>query len=131
MANSSVPADKLFTKTHEWVLIQNDIATVGITDFAQSSLGDITFVELPEVGKDVQQSSEIGVIESVKVVSDIYSPLGGTITEVNHNAAEQPEIINQDCYETGWIFKLSITNKEEISTLLSPEEYVTLIEGDT
>ena len=128
--DTQIPTNRLYTAEHEWVLVENETATVGITHYAQSNLGDITYVELPEVGDEVHQSGEAGVIESVKAASDIYSPLSGTVTEVNNDTEEHPETINTDCYGEGWIFKLSISNEEEIDNLLSPEEYEKLIEKE-
>ena len=128
--DNQIPTDRLYTSEHEWVLVENETATVGITHHAQSSMGDITFVEPPEVGDEMHQSGEAGVIESVKAASDIYSPLSGTVAEVNNDVEEHPETINNDCYGEGWIFKLSISNEEEIDNLLSPEEYEKLIEKE-
>ncbi len=128
--NSQVPTDRLFTENHEWAFIENDIATIGITYYAQSNLGDVTYIEPPEVGDEVQQKSEIGSIESIKAVSDLFSPLTGKVTSINLAVVEHPEIINQDCYGEGWIFKLLITGGGEMDTLLSSEEYEKLIEGE-
>ncbi|MCA9401424.1 MAG: glycine cleavage system protein GcvH [Candidatus Omnitrophica bacterium] len=113
----------LYTKEHEWVQIEDDEATFGITDYAQSSLGDITFVELPSVDDEVEQFEQYASIESVKAASDIYSPMSGTITEVNADLEDDPELINRSCYEKGWIAKAKITDPEEVSNLLTPEEY--------
>ena len=124
-----IPEDRLYTEDHEWAYIEDDIATIGITDFAQNSLGDVTYIELPEAGNYIQQFSEAGVIESFKAVSDLFSPLSGKVTEVNITAVEQPELINRDCYGEGWIYKLSIANKEETDALLSPEDYKKITEG--
>ncbi len=125
-----IPIDRLYTNEHEWALIEEETATIGITYHAQSNLGDITFVEPPMVGAKVHQSHETVVIESVKAASDVYSPLSGTVTEVNHDVEEHPEIINNDCYGEGWLFKISISDEEEIDDLLSPEEYEELIEKE-
>ena len=127
--SAKIPADRLYTEDHEWVIIENDTATVGVTYFAQSALGDVTYVEPPEVGSELQQFHEAGVIESVKTVSELFSPLSGIVTEVNKVAVEQPEIINLKCYSDGWIFKLSITNSKEIDALLSHEKYEKITEG--
>lgn len=124
-----IPEDRLYTEDHEWAYIEDDIATIGITDFAQNSLGDVTYIELPEAGDDIRQFSEIGVIESFKAVSDLFSPLSGKVTEVNLTAVGQPELINRDCYGEGWLFKLSIAKKEEKNALLSPEDYKKITEG--
>ena len=127
---NTILGDRLYTSEHEWVLLENKTAIIGITHHAQTSLGDITFVELPAVGDELQKSGEAGVVESVKAASDIYSPLSGTVTEVNSDLEEHPEIINHDCYGEGWIFKLSIADEAEINELLSPEDYAKIVEED-
>ena len=116
----------LFTKNHEWVLIQNNDATIGITEFAQNELGDIIFIELPETNIDVDSGSVIGTIEAVKTVADVYSPLKGTISEINVKLEDNPELINNDYYNDGWIIKLkNITVDKNI--LLTFKEYSKLI----
>jgi len=117
-----------YTKEHEWVRVENDIATVGITDYAQGELGDIVFVELPEVGTKVEQMKPFGVIEAVKAVSDIFSPLSGEVTEVNTRLESEAGIINKDPYDQGWIIKIKISVPEELDNLLSVEDYRKLIE---
>ncbi len=117
------PRELKYTKEHEWIRIEQDIGIVGITDFAQKQLTDIVFVELPEKGKRVEQGKQIATIESVKSVSDVFSPVSGEVLEVNNELGEKPEIINQDPYGKGWIVKLKIENKEEIERLMSAEEY--------
>lgn len=117
-----------YTKEHEWVKVEKDIATVGITDYAQGELGDIVFVELPEVGSKVEQMKPFGVIEAVKAVSDIFSPLSGEVTEVNTRLESEAGIINQDPYDQGWIIKIKISVPEELDNLLSAEDYRKLIE---
>lgn len=112
-----------YTKEHEWVSVEDNVGIVGITDYAQSSLGDITFIELPEVEQEVEQFEEFVSVESVKAASDIYSPMSGKVVEVNEALEEDPSLINQNCYETGWIAKIEITDPEEISNLLTAEEY--------
>lgn len=97
-----------YSKDHEWVKIEGDIATVGITDYAQGNLGDIVFVELPEVDEDVEAGESVGNIESVKAVAEVFCPVSGTIVEVNENLEDQPELVNSDPYEGGWILKLKI-----------------------
>ena len=116
-------SEKKFTKEHEWVLIENNIATVGITNHAQESLGDIVFIELPEVGKSVNSGNEICVIESVKAASDIYSPVDGVIIEVNNILSDDASIINKDAENDGWIFKLKITNESQINNLMTINQY--------
>ena len=117
-----------YTKDHEWVSVDNDIATVGITDHAQESLGDIVFIELPSVGKTVKSKEDICVIESVKAASDIYSPIDGEITEVNKNLENEASLINQDAEQNGWIFKLKISDNNQLNELMSYEEYKNFLE---
>lgn len=119
----SSPKDLKYTKEHEWAKIEDSIATVGITDFAQHQLTDIVFVELPEKGKHATQNKEIAVVESVKSVSDIFAPLSGEIIEVNESLKTSPDAINQDPYGEGWFVRIRIEDKEEISSLMSSEEY--------
>ena len=116
-------AEKKYTKEHEWVEVDGDTATVGITNHAQESLGDIVFIDLPTVGKEVKSNEELCVIESVKAASDVYSPISGEVTEVNSILEDQPEIINSSPYEDGWFFKMAPSDLGEIEDLLSPEDY--------
>jgi len=119
----NVPEDYYYTSEHEWVAIDGDIAKVGITDYAQSELGDIVFVELPSVDEETKQMESFGTIEAVKAVSDLYAPLSGAIVERNSMLEDQPELINSDPYGEGWLIRLRMENKAEIEKLLSPEEY--------
>lgn len=122
-----IPEDLKYTKEHEWAKIEGDIATIGITDFAQSELSDIVYVELPAIGTLVEQMQPFGSIEAVKTVADLYAPLTGEVIEVNEELEVNPGIINEDPYGLGWMIKIRITNPEEIQNLLSPEEYRKLI----
>jgi len=123
----NIPSDLLYTKDHEWIKIENGIATVGITDYAQGELGDIIFIELPEIGDSVQAEDSIGTIEAVKTVADIYSPLNGNILEVNINLEDNPDSINTDPYDSGWIIKLNnFTNNDD--NYLTPDQYKSLIQ---
>jgi glycine cleavage system H protein len=123
----NIPSDLLYTKDHEWIKIENGIATVGITDYAQGELGDIIFIELPEIGDSVQAKDSIGTIEAVKTVADIYSPMNGEISEVNINLEDNPDSINTDPYDSGWIIKLNnFTNNDE--NYLTPDQYKSLIQ---
>ena len=123
----NIPSDLLYTKDHEWIKIENGIATVGITDYAQSELGDIIFIELPEIGDSVQAKDSIGTIEAVKTVADIYSPMNGEISEVNINLEDNPDSINTDPYDSGWIIKLNnFTNNDD--NYLTPDQYKSLIQ---
>ena len=125
-----VPKNFMYTKEHEWVRVEGTSATLGITDYAQDALGDITFVELPEIGKQVAQFEDLAVVESVKAASDIYAPLSGRVLEVNSALEDAPETINQDCYGEGWICKLTEIIVAETEKLLSPEEYEKLIASE-
>ena len=123
----NIPSDLLYTKDHEWIKIENGIATVGITDYAQGELGDIIFIELPEIGDSVQAEDSIGTIEAVKTVADIYSPMNGEISEVNINLENNPDSINTDPYDSGWIIKLNnFTNNDD--NYLTPDQYKSLIQ---
>jgi glycine cleavage system H protein len=121
----NTPNTLKYTKEHEWVSIENDIALVGITDFAQSQLGDIVFIELPEVGSDVKQGGSFGVVESIKSVSDLYSPLDGEVTEVNNQLEDEPELCNNSPYDS-WIIKIKLSNSSQIDELLDSSSYENL-----
>ena len=123
----NIPEELFYTKDHEWVQIDNDIAIVGITDYAQSELGDIIFVELPDENTSFNSGDSVGTIEAVKTVADIYIPLNGKITEVNRNLDDAPESINKDPYISGWILKVRNFTKDN-SELLSASEYIKLIQ---
>ena len=121
---SDIPGDLKFLSSHEWVRVESDgTITVGISDHAQDLLGDIVFVELPEVGQSIDAESDTAIVESVKAASDIYSPLSGEVIEVNSLLEDQPEIINSSPYENGWFFKLTPSDLSELDNLLSPEDY--------
>jgi len=123
----SIPSNLKYTKDHEWVLVEGDIATVGITDFAQSELGDIVYVEIETVGENVSQEEVFGSIEAVKTVSDLFMPLTGEILEFNEKLDTNPELVNSDPYGDGWMVKVKISNNDEISQLLSDEAYGNLV----
>ncbi len=125
---SKIPHELYYTEEHEWVLIENDVATVGITDHAQDQLGDVVFVELPDVGRQVRQTEEFSVVESVKAASDIYSPLSGKVVEVNEDLTEAPDLLNKDPYGDGWICKIRLADPGELESLLSHEDYKNHIE---
>ncbi len=118
-----------YSKEHEWIRIDGDIATIGITDYAQDQLTDIVFVELPEVGKRIEQNGNLCVVESVKSVSDIFSPISGEIVEVNKSLEDSPELVNNGPFEGGWIAKLKIKNEAELDQLMSVEEYNKFLAG--
>jgi len=119
----NIPDDLRFTKEHEWVRVEGDIATVGISEYAQGELGDIVFVELPQVGDGATQFESIANIEAVKAVSDLYAPMSGEVTEVNNNLEGDPQVINKDPYGDGWILKIKISDASEADNLMSPEDY--------
>jgi len=121
------PAGLLYSKEHEWVKMDGDVATVGITEYAQNSLGDIVYVELPRVGAELQQFGNIGVIESVKAVSDIYTPVGGEVVEVNGELEADPALVNREPFGTGWLFKVKLADVTQPQNLLSPEKYDELV----
>jgi glycine cleavage system H protein len=121
---SDIPGDLKFLSSHEWARVESDgTITIGISDHAQDLLGDIVFVELPEVGQSVDAENDTAIVESVKAASDIYSPLSGEVIEVNSLLEDQPEIINSSPYEDGWFFKLTPSDMGELDNLLSPEDY--------
>lgn len=122
MANQS-PANLKYTKEHEWIKVEGNVGIVGITHFAQDQLGDVVFVELPAVGRELKQNEQFGVVESVKTVSDLYIPVSGKVTEVNSALEASPELINQNPYEDGWILKIAITNPAELESLLDAAAY--------
>ena len=123
----NVPNDLLYTNDHEWVSVEGNVATVGITDFAQSELGDIVFVEFPELNSTVEKGQSTGSIEAVKTVADLYMPISGTVIVVNENLDKNPEAVNNTPYDDGWMVKINITNQDEISDLLTATEYNDLI----
>jgi len=121
------PTDRRYTKEHEWVCVQNDLGTVGITDYAQDQLGDIVYVDLPAVGMQVKQLEKLGEIESVKAVSDLYSPVSGEVVEVNQGVNDKPELVNQSPYEEGWLVRLRLADPAELDNLLTAKQYDELI----
>ncbi len=127
MAN--VPSDLKYAKSHEWVRVAGDVATVGITDHAQHELTDVVFVELPEVGRKIKAGDACAVVESVKTASDIYSPVSGTVSETNKAVVEDPALVNSEPYEGGWFFKIKLSNPAELGGLLGPEQYGAQIGG--
>ena len=118
-----IPKDYKYSTEHEWVKIDGEIATIGITDFAQGELGDIVFIEFPNIGDSFDKGDVFGTVEAVKTVADLYSPLSGEITEINENLESNPELINSDAYEGGWIIKLKIINPTESNDLLDHKAY--------
>jgi len=123
-----VPEDLRYTKEHEWVRHEGNAVTIGISDYAQSELGDIVFVELPEPAAELSQSEEMGVVESVKAASDFYAPVSGKVVERNDALSDSPELINKDPYGDGWIVKIEISDEHELHGLLSAAEYEGILE---
>lgn len=121
------PADLKYTKDHEWVRIEGDHAFVGITDYAQSELGEIVFVDIATEGETVAQEEVFGTIEAVKTVSDLFMPVGGEVVEVNPELEDQPELVNEDAYGKGWLIKVAMNNASEVEALLSADDYQALI----
>jgi len=117
------PEDLKYSKEHEWVQIDGDLVTIGITDFAQDQLGDIVFVELPSAGDKLVKDEAFGVVESVKSVNDIYAPLSGTVVEVNDDLPDSPEMLNEDCYGDGWMIKMRLSAPEEAESLMDAVQY--------
>ncbi|EDS43954.1 glycine cleavage system h protein [Culex quinquefasciatus] len=122
--------ERLFTDKHEWVAVDGDIGTVGISKFAQEALGDVVFAQLPDVGTKLAQKDECGALESVKAASEVYSPVSGTVTEKNTAVEETPGLVNSSCYENGWLFKLRLTKSEELSKLMNEEQYAEFLKHD-
>lgn len=120
---STIPTDLKFTKTHEWVKVAGDEATVGITEHAQQLLGDMVFVELPEMGSQFNLGDELGVVESVKAASDVYAPVSGAVIAINNQVTEDPALVNKEPYGDGWIVKLKLTNPDEVTQLLTAAQY--------
>ncbi len=129
---SEIPGDLKFLKSHEWARVEDSgHVTVGISEHAQSLLGDLVYVELPTVGDKITAGGAAAVVESVKAASDVYSPLSGTVTSVNEALNDKPETINEDAYGEGWIFTLAIDDADQLNDLLSPDDYAALIEDDS
>ncbi|AUI08672.1 Glycine cleavage system H protein [Stenotrophomonas maltophilia SKK35] len=128
---SEIPGDLKFLKSHEWARVEgNGRVTVGISDHAQGLLGDLVYVELPEVGADAKAGEQIAVVESVKAASDVYSPISGKVVEVNSALSDKPETINEDAYGEGWMFVVELTNAEEVNELLDPDAYAEALENE-
>lgn len=123
------PDDFYYSKDHEWIKVEGEKATVGITDFAQKQLGDVVYVELPKIGAQLEFHQPLGVIESVKAVSDVYSPVSGEVIEANQELNNSPELINEDSHGKGWIVRLKIKDESELQKLMSADEYEKFLEG--
>jgi len=125
----SSPKELLYTRTHEWVKVEGDVATIGVTDHAQSELGDITYLELPDLGGEVNGGEPFGVVESVKAASDVYSPIDGEVLERNEDAIAAPDVVNSSPYEGAWLIKVKLANPAQVEALLTPEQYDELLES--
>ncbi len=123
------PNDFYYSKDHEWIKVEGNIATVGITDFAQKQMGDVVYVELPAPGTEFEFHQSMGVVESVKAVSDIYSPISGEVTEINEGLNDSPELVNEDPHAMGWIIKMKIRNELDLEKLMSVSDYEKFLEG--
>ena len=124
---SDIPEDLVYTSEHEWMRIEGNKAEIGITNHAQNELGDIVYVELPNLDDEIDSGEEFGTIESVKAVSPLYMPVSGRIIEVNSELQEHPELVNEDCYDEGWLVRIEITNAEDTDELLDPEAYKAIL----
>lgn len=124
MADYEIPGDLSYTREDEWVRVEGDRVTIGVTDYAQQQLGDIVFVELPAVGATVERGEPFGVIESVKAVSDLYAPVSGEVVEANPDLANHPEHVNEDCYGDGWMITIQLSDAADLETLIDPAHYL-------
>ncbi len=129
MGDFSYPSDLRYTKEHEWIRVEGNTATVGITAFAQDQLGDVVFVEVPKVGKEYAQFAQFGVVESVKTVSDLYLPVSGKVVEVNASLEAAPELVNKEPYGGGWMIRVEMANPGEVAALLTAEQYAEFIKS--
>ena len=129
MSETKIPNHLVYSESHEWILQDSDIATIGITDFAQRELGDIVFVELPEIGEHLEMGEAFGTVEAVKTVADLLAPISGEVLEINETLEESAEQINKDSYEAGWMLKIHIDDPGNFQHLLSPNEYAELLDN--
>jgi glycine cleavage system H protein len=125
-----VPKNLKYNSEHLWVKINGDKALIGVTDYAQDQLGDIIYVDIPEVGYELEQNESFGTIESAKSVSELYAPLGGQVTRINESLKDEPELINEEPYDAGWILEVKLNNENEVEELLSPEQYEELLNSN-
>lgn len=125
------PQGLKYSREHEWVKVEGNIALIGITDHAQSELGDVVYVELPEVGSELEANSTFGVVESVKAVSDLFAPVTGTVTEVNQQLSDEPELVNSDPFDDGWMLRIEMSDTSEVDALLELEDYKAYIEEES
>lgn len=124
-----IPAELKYTEDHEWIRVEGETATIGITDFAQGELGDVVFVEIETEGEELEKGETFGTVEAVKTVSDLFMPVGGEVTEVNEALADEPELVNKDPYGKGWMIKIQISDISELNDLLSADDYKKMVEA--
>ena len=129
MAN--VPEDLHYSKDHEWVKVDGDVAIIGITDYAQDSLGDVVYVELPKAGEEFSANEPFGSVESVKAVSEVFTPIAGVVAQINESLADEPEAVNSDPYGSGWMIRLNMSNPSEVDSLLTAAEYEDFTKAET
>ena len=129
MAN--VPEDLHYSKDHEWVRVDGDVAVIGITDYAQNSLGDVVYVELPKAGDEFAANESFGSVESVKAVSEVFTPIAGVVAQINESLADEPESVNSDSYGSGWMIRLKMSNPAEVDSLLTAAEYEDFTKAET
>lgn len=125
----NIPAELKYTQDHEWVRVEGNVVTIGVTDFAQGELGDVVFVEIETEGENLAKGETFGTVEAVKTVSDLFMPVGGEITEVNPALADEPELVNKDPYSAGWMIKVNMSDPSDLTDLLSAEDYQKMIEA--
>jgi glycine cleavage system H protein len=131
MQTMEYPSGLKYSREHEWVKVEGDIALIGITDFAQDELGDVVYVELPDVGTELEANNTFGVVESVKAVSDLYSPITGTVTEVNERLNDEPELVNSEPYDEAWMLRIEMSDASEVDGLLGADEYKSFVEEES
>ncbi|NCB07316.1 MAG: glycine cleavage system protein GcvH [Bacteroidia bacterium] len=125
----NIPADLKYTPDHEWIRVEGDVAVVGITDFAQGELGDVVFVEIETVGEELEKGETFGTVEAVKTVSDLFMPVGGEVLKMNEALADEPELVNKDPYNAGWMIKVKISDVSELEGLLSADGYEKMLQA--
>ena len=125
----NIPVELKYTQDHEWVRVEGDVATVGVTDFAQGELGDVVFVEIETEGEELDKGETFGTVEAVKTVSDLFMPVGGEVAEFNEALADEPELVNKDPYGEGWMIKIKVTDTAELEDLMSAEDYQKMLEA--
>ncbi|AEE90549.1 glycine cleavage complex lipoylprotein [Tepidanaerobacter acetatoxydans Re1] len=127
---SNIPTDLKYTEEHEWIFVEDSLGKIGITDHAQEELGDVVYVELPEVGDKIVKGEPFGSVESVKAASDLFAPVSGTVVEINEALIDRPELVNERPYDDGWMIVVEVEDESELDDLLTPAEYKKLVEGE-